>query len=76
MQCEICGAKLKTANGYRVHMNSHKDAEQIHTCSVCLKISPNRSALKIHLKNHEAIKIHKCSICEKSFKRALSLRVS
>ncbi|XP_055380692.1 zinc finger protein draculin-like [Condylostylus longicornis] len=74
VQCEICGAWLKSSSGLKTHMKNHQEALEVHKCNICSKISPNKGALKIHVKNHQTPKCHKCSVCKKGFKRPLALR--
>ena len=44
-------------------------------CSYCGKISPNKDALRSHIKYvHLNQLIHKCSLCDKAFKKAVTLK--
>lgn len=55
----------------RRHTKRHSESNV--KCPLCQKVSPNRAAMRSHMRMHKHT--HKCSICEKSFARALGLKV-
>ena len=45
------------------------------TCTICGHVSPNKRALRSHIKSAHSEPTFKCSICEKKFKKATILKV-
>src|SRR4051812_27399837 len=74
IRCEICGHFLADLKSYNRHVKNHATEELDNTCSYCGKKSPNRNALKKHMKYvHEMSKTFQCRYCEKCFKRPRNL---
>lgn len=73
--CPICGSTFKDKRGLSKHMNNHQDEGHLFTCPQCPKISPNRQALRRHIRSMHEYTIHKCHMCSKEFKRAEALKV-
>lgn len=71
--CQLCGRTYKNAKGLRNHMMAHKEADQEFRCPQCPKISPNRHALKTHIRVMHNYKVHKCQLCERECKSAMAL---
>lgn len=74
IQCDICEKWLKNRNILRVHKQSHEKTPL--KCIHCGKIKFNVRALRSHIAISHAIRKHQCTFCEKSFTRAITLKVS
>ncbi|XP_034654607.1 transcription factor grauzone isoform X1 [Drosophila subobscura] len=76
VQCDICGSWHKNRHSLKKHVRRHKgSSEEVRTCKVCGKVSPNRSAMLSHQRYvHLADRKHECSVCNKAFKKAITLK--
>ena len=71
VECDICGAQVRNIEK---HKKSHIDLQL--ECPECGKILATRSALKGHIKyQHKTEKAFACTYCDRTFKKALNLRV-
>lgn len=74
VQCTMCEKWVSSKEELKRHMKRHTD--QPMKCPYCDKMSPNRLALNCHVKGvHEYQAIFKCNLCDKTFKRAVALKV-
>lgn len=73
LECNQCGALLKTEISLRSHILRHSDT--VHTCNLCGKTCPNRFALSGHIRYVHSKRTHKCTICDKAFPTSIALKV-
>lgn len=72
-QCDICGKWLKNQYTLKIHKESHQNVTL--SCMHCGKIKFSEISLKSHIATAHSTRKLQCTICDKSFGRALSLRV-
>lgn len=65
--------RLKHELSLRKHVNRHKDVQM--ACTLCGKITPNKTALSRHMGYVHSEATHKCGLCDKAFKREIGLKV-
>lgn len=74
LQCNICKKWLSNQGILRAHMERHFSGPQ--HCPHCDRISPNKDALKQHIKfMHQMKRSLLCHLCGKAFKESASLKV-
>lgn len=67
--CSVCGARRKTSNSLKMHMETHQISLE-YACPLCPKKFNREFNLKIHTKTvHEASAAFPCNLCPKVFKR-------
>lgn len=64
-ECPICGAKVRTQQGRKVHEAQHKN--QVYKCDVCSKMFNCKEYMQAHRRGH--VNTFECPICHKKFKR-------
>lgn len=74
LQCPYCDARLKNKITLKIHMRVHNPS--IHTCTICSKELATKNALMNHIQYVHSEKKFKCTICDKTFKKALTLKVT
>lgn len=70
-----CGRWLKDEDNLKSHMQLHNLAGKTYKCSECDKQCPNRRALTNHRRYAHSSSNFRCEECDKTFKKAISLRV-
>lgn len=74
-----CDSWLKDDENLKIHMRRHNrndNAEgKMYKCPECDKVCSNMNKLKYHKQYTHSNKIFTCDVCDKTFKRAISLRV-
>lgn len=70
-----CDSWLKDEDNLKVHLRRHNTDNESYKCPLCDKICPNRRALSSHKVYVHSKAEFKCEHCDKSFKRAINLRV-
>lgn len=73
VQCKTCGKWMKNRNILRMHMTKHD--KTTYKCDLCGKIKLNIRSLRSHISTVHAIRKHHCTLCDKSFARAINLKV-
>lgn len=64
--CEICAKTFKTKQGFREHLETHKDTEETRVqCSYCNAMLKNRVSLKTHIRRSHKSTPKKCPFCDK-----------
>lgn len=74
VQCGTCGALLADEQNLRKHQERHNQVAV--ACDLCGRVTPNQFALAAHMRSMHSTKEFPCTMCDKSFKRAIGLRVS
>lgn len=73
IQCNICDKWLK--NRYILQMHKQVHENNPLKCHHCGKIKQNLRSLRSHVATVHAKRKHQCTICDKSFTRAVTLKV-
>lgn len=73
--CSLCGARRKTSNALKMHMETHQTALE-YACLYCTKKFNREFNLKLHIKamhtNPPSLN-HACTLCPRTFKRRMNL---
>nr|XP_015834129.1 PREDICTED: zinc finger protein 160 isoform X14 [Tribolium castaneum] len=72
--CHMCGKKMKTYGGFRLHKKIHT-GERNFACCECNKAFPTKTGLDNHMISHTKEKRFRCLECNKLFARRSALRV-
>lgn len=72
VQCDQCGRWLKHQKTLDKHMQWHTD--KAVACPQCGKESPNKRALRAHIKLSHTEPAFSCTVCEKMFKKRQTLK--
>lgn len=70
--CDICGKEIRSFEGFKGHMNMHKESNPIQ-CVQCGKKFGLVHSLNLHMRLHTGEKPHCCAECGKSFSQRGSL---
>lgn len=71
-----CDRWLKDQDNLKSHLQRHNPEGKIYKCPECGKLCKNRGALTNHKRYSHSNEVFTCEQCEKTFKKAISLRVS
>lgn len=71
-----CDSWLKDKDNLKIHLRRHNPDNETYQCPLCDKICPNGRALSSHKVYVHSKEIFKCEQCDKTFKKAISLKVS
>lgn len=74
VQCTICAAWLTDERCLRRHVERHQQVAV--SCPLCGKLARSKSSLASHIQYVHGGRLFPCTVCDKSFKRAIGLRVS
>jgi len=71
-QCYICQKSLKSDQGLKIHIQTHKKALR---CSICLKMFSAQMVLNNHIKTiHKNPGKFECEMCDKKFNQKINLK--